>query len=54
LHWPKPTQAETLVLAQVPEGWTAEIIPTNLSAEQQRVLEEIKLKPGEVFMLTPK
>jgi hypothetical protein len=54
LHWPKPTQAETLVLAQVPEGWTAEIIPTNLSAEQQRMLEEIKLKPGEVFMLTPK
>jgi hypothetical protein len=50
----KPTQAQTLVLAQVPEGWTAEIIPTNLSAEQQRMLEEIKLKPGEVFMLTPK
>jgi hypothetical protein len=50
----KPTQAQTLVLAQVPEGWTAKIIPTNLSVEQQRMLQELKLKPGEVFMLTPK
>jgi hypothetical protein len=50
----KPTQATALVLAQVFEGWTAEIIPANLTAEQRRMLAEIKLKPGEVFMLTPK
>ena len=50
----KPSQAVTLVLSAVPEGWTAEIIPTELTEEQERMLEEINLKPGEVYRLTPK
>jgi hypothetical protein len=50
----KPNQALTLVLAAVSEGWTAEIISADLTEEQQKMLEEVKLRPGEVFRLTPK
>ena len=50
----KPTQALTLVLAQVPEGWTAEVIPAHLTKEQQEMLAETKLKPGETLVLMPK
>ena len=50
----KPTQALTLVLAQVPEGWTAEVIPAHLTKEQQEMLAQTKLKPGETLMLIPK
>jgi hypothetical protein len=50
----KPSQALTLVLAVVPEGWTAEIVPVDLTEERQGMLEEIKLRPGEIFMLPPK
>ncbi|RZN19615.1 hypothetical protein [Bradyrhizobium sp. Leo121] len=55
--WPalaKPSQALTLVLAAVPEGWTAEVVPVVLSEKQQRVIEQLKLEPGEVYKLAPK
>jgi hypothetical protein len=48
----KPNQALTLVLAAVPEGWTAEIIPARLTEKQRGVFEKINLKPGEVYRLT--
>ena len=48
----KPNQALTLVLAAVPEGWTAEIIPAIFSETQRRLFEEVKLKPGDVYRLT--
>jgi hypothetical protein len=48
----KPSQALTLVLAAVPEGWTAEILRVVLTESEQRALEEVKLKPGEVYRLT--
>ncbi|MET4148651.1 hypothetical protein AB7Z32_23255 [Bradyrhizobium sp. 482_C4_N1_1] len=48
----KPSQALTLVLAAVPEGWTAEVLDVALTAEQQRMLEELKLDPGDVYRLT--
>ena len=50
----KPSQALTLVLAAVPEGWTAEIIPFDVTEEEQGMLEEINLKPGEIYLLPPK
>lgn len=36
----KPDQALTLVLAAVPEGWTAEILPAALTETQRRVFEK--------------
>lgn len=48
----KPSQALTLVLAAVPEGWTAEVLDMKLTEKQQRTFEELKLKPGDVFRLT--
>jgi hypothetical protein len=48
----KPSQALTLVLAEVPEGWTAEIVPVVLTEGQQRLFEEVSLKPGDVYRLT--
>jgi len=48
----KPNQAVTLVLAAVPEGWTAQIIPAVLFEKQQRMFEEVELKPGEIFRLS--
>ena len=49
----KPSQALTLVLAAVPEGWTAEIIPAVLTTKQQRLFEKVNLKPGDVYRITP-
>jgi hypothetical protein len=48
----KPTQALTLVLAAVPEGWTASILTVALSEGEKRALEEVNLTPGEVYRLT--
>lgn len=48
----KPNQALTLVLAAVPEGWTPEVVPAVLTAEQQRMFEELNLSPGDVYRLT--
>jgi len=47
----KPKQAVTLVLAELPEGWTAKVLPTVLSEKQQRTFEEVNLKPGDVYRL---
>ncbi|RZN32715.1 hypothetical protein CWO90_12620 [Bradyrhizobium sp. Leo121] len=49
----KPSQALTLVLAAVPEGWTAEIVSAVLTQQQHRLLEGRNLKPGEVYRLAP-
>jgi hypothetical protein len=46
----KPNQAVTLVLAAVPEGWTAEI-KIDLTQQQRLALEKLNLKPGEVCEL---
>lgn len=48
----KPSQALTLVLAAVPEGWTAELLDIKLTDKQQRTFEELNLKPGDVYRLT--
>ncbi|MDA9488742.1 hypothetical protein [Bradyrhizobium sp. CCBAU 11361] len=47
----KPDQALTLVLSAVPEGWTAQLLPINLTERQRRLFREVKLKPGEVYKL---
>ncbi|MEY9232500.1 hypothetical protein ABIF68_000926 [Bradyrhizobium japonicum] len=47
----KPRQAMTLVLAAVPEGWTAEVAPAVLTEKQQRMFEELKLEPGDVYRI---
>ena len=48
----KPSQAVTLVLAAVPEGWTAHVLPSVLSDKQQKIFEEVHLQPGEVYKLS--
>lgn len=48
----KPNQALTLVLAAVPDGWTAQILPAVLSEKQRRTFEEVNLKPGEIYRLS--
>ncbi|PPQ14301.1 hypothetical protein CV770_37765 [Bradyrhizobium sp. AC87j1] len=45
----KPSQALTLVLAAVSEGWTAEVLDVVLPVEQQRTFEELKLEPCDVY-----
>lgn len=49
----KPSQALTLVLAAVPEGWTAEVVPAVLTEKQQRMFEELNLEPGDVYRIAP-
>ena len=48
----KPSQALTLVLAAVSEGWTAELVTNPVTKQQQAALEQLNLKPGEVCKLT--
>jgi hypothetical protein len=48
----KPSQALTLVLAAVSEGWTAELVIDRLTQQQQASLEKLNLKPGEVCKVT--
>jgi hypothetical protein len=50
----KPSQAVTLVLTQVPEGWTGRLATGRLTAQQSEALRNLKLKPGEVRELTKK
>ena len=54
LAFAKPEQALTLVLAEVPEGWTAKIVPAVLTEKRQELFQEVKLKPGDVYRITPK
>lgn len=48
----KPTQAVTLVLTAVPEGWTAALATGRLTRQQLEVLGSLHLNPGEVRKLT--
>ena len=48
----KPQQAVTFVLAAVPKGWSAELLPAIISQQQRQTFEEAHLKPGEVHRLT--
>jgi len=50
----KPSQAVTLVLGEVPEGWTAAILPALITDDRQNTFGELKLMPGDVYRLTPK
>ena len=50
----KPSQALTLVLAAVPEGWTAELQVQRLTEDQQETVERLNLRPGDVYRLTSK
>jgi hypothetical protein len=45
----RPNQELTLVLAAVPEGWTAQIFPANLTEKQRGLFEQLKLKHGDVI-----
>ena len=45
----KPEQAVTLVLAQVPEGWAAVLLDTQLKPEEAALL---RIRPGDVRELT--
>jgi hypothetical protein len=47
----KPNQALTRVLAAVPEGWTAEVLTSSVTEEQQRIFSELKLNPGDLYKL---
>jgi hypothetical protein len=48
----KPSQAITLVLSAVPEGWTAELATGQLTPLQSEALRDLHLRPGEVRELT--
>ncbi|WP_050420885.1 hypothetical protein [Bradyrhizobium tropiciagri] len=48
----KPRQAITLILASVPEGWTAEVLDISVTSEQQKLLEELNLQPGDVHKIS--
>ncbi len=50
----KPSQALTLVLAAVPEGWSAELLSVQLTEKQLRTFEQLNLKPGEVYKISSK
>jgi hypothetical protein len=49
----KPNQAVTLVLAEAPEGWTAEVVPAVLNKKQLKLFQRVRLKPGEVYRIDP-
>ena len=48
----KPNQGVTLVLCEVPEGWTAQVATRSLTQQQLEALRNLHLKPGEVYKLT--
>jgi hypothetical protein len=48
----KPSQALTLVLAAVPEGWTAELATQELTDEQWQTFRRLNLRAGDVYRLT--
>lgn len=54
IAYAKPSQAVTLVLVELPEGWTAEILPADVTDDQQDTFEELELMPGDVYRLIPK
>ncbi|MCP3395290.1 hypothetical protein NLM27_41905 [Bradyrhizobium sp. CCGB12] len=50
----KPSQAVTLVLAEVPEGWTAATLLGLITDDQQDTFGKLELMPGDVYRLNPK
>jgi hypothetical protein len=48
----KPNQAVTLVLSEVPEGWTAKVAAGHLTEHLSEALGNLHLEPGEVRKLT--
>lgn len=48
----KPSQAVSLVLAELPEGWKAELLDVQLSEAQQKTFEELNLQPGDVHKIS--
>jgi hypothetical protein len=48
----KPGQAVTLVLSEVPEGWTADVLEAVLNEAFLKDLRKLRLRPGEVRKLT--
>ena len=48
----KPNQAVTLVLTEVPEGWTANVATGHLTRQDLEILRTLNLKAGEVRKLT--
>jgi hypothetical protein len=48
----KPSQALTLVLAAVPEGWSAELLNVHLTEKQLKTFKELNLKPGDVYKIS--
>jgi hypothetical protein len=50
----KPSQALTLVLAAVPEGWSAELLSVPLTEKQRRTFQELNLQRGDVYKISPK
>ena len=48
----KPNQAVTLVLTEVPEGWTANVATGHLTQQDLETLRTLNLKAGEVRKLT--
>ncbi|OKO91737.1 hypothetical protein AC629_01990 [Bradyrhizobium sp. NAS80.1] len=47
-------RSHPLVLAAVPEGWTAELLNMQLTEKQRRTFEEFNLKPGDVYKISSK
>ena len=48
----KPNQAVTLVLSEVPEGWTADVAAGHPTEKLLEAIRTLHLKPGEVHKLT--
>jgi hypothetical protein len=48
----KPEQSLTLVLSAVPEGWTGKLATEHLTRKQLEAIQDLRLKPGEVYELT--
>jgi hypothetical protein len=42
----KPSQALTLVLTAVPEGWTAQLATGRLTRQQLDAINSLRLEPG--------
>ncbi|UVO26957.1 hypothetical protein [Bradyrhizobium arachidis] len=50
----KPKQARTLVLAQAPEGASAEVYAGSITDEHRQLFRRLNLKPGDVYEVASK
>ena len=48
----KPDQAVTLVMSEVPKGWTADVLEAVLTEALLKDLRKLRLQPGELRKLT--